>query len=397
LRKKSPVYGKSKTAKINFWQTDMKICIYSPYFSVPHKGGGERHVLGVALVLAAQAHQVSVAVAPLPCEEEAELIARLPKIKRELEKFLGVSLAPLKFVCSPLTSDHNFLTKFWWTGQFDYVYYVTDGSLFFSMAKWNNLHIQVPLKLDKSHWFERLKLRSWQVKNCNSEFTKSVVEKSWNTKIDFVHYPVVDKELLVNGYRSPKQPIILSVGRFFRQLHSKRQDILIEMFKQLLSEEPDLMSGWKLVLVGSNEDDEYVKELKQAALGLPIEIYSDAPRSKLLELYRKARIFWHAAGFGVDEKTSPERVEHFGIATLEAMAAGAIPIVHGKGGQPEVLGPDLQHLLWKRKADCLRKTVRIINQEGGEWRESQLRKLVNERASEFNQTTFESTIWQMFP
>ena len=60
-------------------------------------------------------------------------------------------------------------------------------------------------------------------------------------------------------------------------------------------------------------------------------------RSQLSETLSRAKIFWHAAGLTVDEQAHPEHCEHFGISTVEAMAAGCVPVVIGKGGQAEVV------------------------------------------------------------
>ncbi len=54
-------------------------------------------------------------------------------------------------------------------------------------------------------------------------------------------------------------------------------------------------------------------------------------------LFRKASIFWHGAGLGEDEQLHPEKFEHFGITTVEAMSAGCIPVVIDKGGQKEII------------------------------------------------------------
>ena len=65
-------------------------------------------------------------------------------------------------------------------------------------------------------------------------------------------------------------------------------------------------------------------------------VLANLERSRLRQLYAQARIFWHAAGYGeCDER--PELSEHFGMATVEAMSAGCIPVVINKGGQPEIV------------------------------------------------------------
>lgn len=357
----------------------MKIGLYSPY--VPeHFGGGEKYFFDVATVLA-QKHEVFILV---PNIQEAER-----KIAK-YESFLGYTLAGLKWMATPLNGG-NFLKTIGWTGQFDLLYYITDGSLFFSFAKKNILHIQIPLLLDKSSVIEQLKLKNWQVKNTNSYFTKQIIEKSWPTKIDVVHHPKVNIEELhlSNNDLTNKKNVILNVGRFFKHLHSKRQDVLVSFFKELPKE---VQSSWKLVLIGSIEDNEYFNEIKAAAKGFNIELFTDVSRKELLSWYKQASIYWHAAGFEVDQLTAPEKVEHFGITTVEAMASGCVPIVINKGGQPEILGHELKELLWESKQECLEITKEIV--KNAEKRKV-LAEKVSRRAEAFGKQAFEDKLWKM--
>lgn len=329
----------------------MKIGFFSPYIP-KHFGGGEKHFFDVAQELASE-HAVWIAV-PVSSSEE------LQSYKQAYESFLGRKLHPaITFVQSPFYGG-GFLEKTLWTRQFDYFYYVTDGSLFFSLAKKNNLHIQIPLILDKSSLLERLKLRNWQIKNTNSEFTKKLVEKYWKTSIDVVNYPMI---VIPTRIPAKKEKIILHVGRFFRQLHAKRQDVLVAIFKELLTRHPRRTKGWKLVFIGTVEDEDYFKELLEQAKGLPIEFIRDASHAQLQQLYKKAQIYWHATGYEVSEEKHPEKVEHFGITTAEAMSYGVVPIVLGKGGQVEVVGSLGKEVLWKSKEECLAITAGILKDE----------------------------------
>ncbi len=333
----------------------MKICLYSPYIP-KHAGGGEKYMLDVATTLAKK-HAVSIAV-PQQYAGDASIV-------KKYEVFLNRSLDNISFIPSPLGSTANFIQKLFWTRQFDVMYYLTDGSLFISLAKKNILHIQFPLKLDKSSCIEQFKLKKWQIKNTNSQFTKDIVETAWPVKIDLIHHPLVDIDEINSVTASvKKEKIILSVGRFFRQLHSKRQDILIDIFRQLITKYPQKTKGWKLVFIGAVEDRKYLSQIKRKKRNLPVEFYHDLDRKKLLEWYGKASLYWHAAGFDVDLEKNPEKVEHFGTSTAEAMAAGCVPIVYGKGGQVEVIGKELSDLLWYKQQECLEKTRQIItNQE----------------------------------
>src|SRR5579859_6870882 len=139
----------------------MKICLYSPY--VPkHVGGGEKYFFDVAKVLADEGHDVSVGVH----ETDFDPV----KIRAKYEKFLNYSLSAVQFISTPIGTSANFLQKLFWTKLFDVFYYATDGSLFFSLAKKNIVHIQIPFTKPKNGLVERLKLWNWRVKNTNSGF-----------------------------------------------------------------------------------------------------------------------------------------------------------------------------------------------------------------------------------
>lgn len=336
----------------------MKICLYSPYLP-NHFGGGEKYLFDVAKVLS-ENHQVSVAIS----NDQVLLSSRtISTIKKDYENFLGFSLKNIEFISTPIGTSGFFLNKLFWTKKFDVIYYQTDGSLFFSLANKNILHIQVPLKLNKSSLIEKLKLINWGVKNANSNFTKNIVEKFWKTKIHVVHHPMLSDDIFLQNKSEllKKEKIILHVGRFFKHQHSKKQEVLVDIFSKLIKANPKLMKGWKLIFVGSVEDKKYLRSVQKLSKNLPIEIHNDVSREKLLNFYKKASIYWHATGFGVNEESYPEKMEHFGISTAEAMASGCVPIVIKKGGQPEVLGDNLKELLWNDKAECVAKTIKMID------------------------------------
>ena len=358
----------------------MKICFFSPY--VPkHRGGGEKHFFDVALE-ASKSHSVAIALPPETLEDRSTII-------QKYESFIGESLSALEFISSPLYAG-GFLEKLTWTSRFDSLYYVTDGSLFFSFAKKNYLHIQVPLLLDKSILIERLKLANWQSKNTNSEFTKKIIEASWNTHIDLVLNPKVS---VPSRIPKQKEKIILHVGRFFKQLHAKRQDVIIDIFKELLRRHPTRTKGWKLVLIGQVEDQEYFDSLKVEAKDLPIEFVPNASLKELKDAYKQASIYWHATGFEIDETTHPEKVEHFGITTVEAMAYGAVPFVHSKGGQPEVLGTLVKELSWSTKEQCIALTAEVLKDQK---KLDTLKDKVRIEAERFSEEVFSAKVKELF-
>lgn len=368
----------------------MKIAFYSPYLP-KHAGGGEKYLFDCAKILAEEGHEVSIAIS----SEESLLAPELVEVvKKKYEEFLNYSLENIKFITTPLFTSANFLNKLLWTAKFDVLYYQTDGSLFFSLAKKNILHLQIPLRLDKSSLIERLKLADWQIKNSNSQFTKKHIEKFWQTKIDYVHQPYVNAEEFADPNQTTlkKEKIILSVGRFFCQLHSKRQDVLVDFFKSLVELDPESLKGWKLILLGQKEDAVFAKKVEDLIKNLNIEILHEADRLTLLKLYRQASIYWHASGFEINEEEHPEKAEHFGIATLEAMSAKVVPVVINKGGQKEILGEALQECLWNDKKDCLAKTLELIKNDK---KRENLAKLAYERSQIFSKEKFKNILLTM--
>lgn len=335
----------------------MKIALFSPY--VPkHVGGGEKYLFDVAATLLQQGHTVFLAI---PGKEPFKEVAK-QKIRDVYQAFIGQDLSQLEIIPTPINTTQSFIQKLLWTAKFDALYYQTDGSLFFSLARKNILHIQVPFTQPKLGLLERLKLLNWNVKNTNSEFTRQVVSKAWNTPIQFVHYPMIQPLLRpdqVSAVLDGKKKIILHVGRFFRQLHCKHQEVLVQSFKNLRAQAPDAMAGWKLVCLGTIEDDSYAQEVRDLAKGAPVEFVHQATRQELENYYKQASIYWHATGFGENARKNPEKMEHFGISTVEAMSAGAAPVVIGQGGQLEILR-DLPAWNWQTEAELESKTLTLI-------------------------------------
>lgn len=368
----------------------MKIAIFSPYWRDQVAGGGEKHLLEIALVLA-QKHQVSIAIAkPNQILKDKES-AVLNDYQQFYERFLGKSLAQLNWCFTPLMTSALWLSRIWWTGSFDAIFAVTDGSLFFSLAKQNYLHFQVPFTNFHSSLLNRAKLNFWPKRNANSQFTKKHIERIWGIEVQDVLYPLIDgNEFSPTGQ---KKHIILSVGRFYRQLHNKRQDVLIDAFRKLCKSSPELLKDWKLILAGTVEDEQYLRKLKLSARGLPIEFQTNITRKQLVKLYESASFYWHAAGYGNNLNRQPELAEHFGIATAEAMAAGALPLVFWAGGQVEVLGKNLKDLGWKEPGELLSLTKQYLTSA------AKMTEMVNRtktRVSKFDRPAFEAGVWKIF-
>jgi glycosyltransferase involved in cell wall biosynthesis len=193
-------------------------------------------------------------------------------------------------------------------------------------------------------------LGSYELFLCNSEFTRAHIRARLGVDA-VVLAPPVD---VPPSAPVAREPVILSVGRFFSDWHSKNQHVLVEAMAQL--EAP----GWSLVLAGGADDRAYVERVRRAADGLPVELRLDAPREELIDLYSRASLFWHAAGYGRDERRHPQRLEHFGIATAEAMAHGAVPLVFPAGGSAELVEDGVTGRWWRTPAELAGLTAALI-------------------------------------
>jgi glycosyltransferase involved in cell wall biosynthesis len=196
----------------------------------------------------------------------------------------------------------------------------------------------------------RLRLALFRSVVANSAYTARWIERRWDRPARVLHppvFPIPPRE---------KRPWIAAVGRFAGGGRSKRQVEMVEVFRELA------LDGWELHLVGTAQDPEYVRRATEAARGLPVVLHLDASRRELEEVCGTASVFWHFTGLGEDPEEAPERMEHFGIATVEAMSAGAVPVVVARGGQPEIV-EEGTGLLWETIEECAEATWQLCRDE----------------------------------
>jgi GT2 family glycosyltransferase/glycosyltransferase involved in cell wall biosynthesis len=211
-------------------------------------------------------------------------------------------------------------------------------------AKVNIFHCQYPFPSHHSDRFEVTRLQNVDAFFVNSEFTRRKVD-SEQRQLSF------DIPVVVTGapVRAPSRTEddasreddtlfrLVSVGRFEPLGHSKRQDITIKIFREFYNSYNDS----SLSLIGSvggiARREEYVADLRKSAKGLPVTFNLDASDTLLSSRLQNADVLIHSCGYGIDVRSSPERLEHFGIVILEAMANGVVPLVYRAGGPAEII------------------------------------------------------------
>ncbi|NOY14926.1 MAG: glycosyltransferase family 4 protein [bacterium] len=326
-----------------------KAAFFSPYLDT--LGGGERYFFSVI---------------KWACQQGADVDLFWPKqdIVHQANQRFGLQLNPKKITTSApayaLLTQGSFWERIGIFDGYDFVFFISDGSLPFLYPKSLNLvHFQVPLtKIKKGiSWF--LKKNRIHYFVYNSRFTQAIIQPQLGSPQSIIIYPPVDT-LSFHAKSVKKEKLILAVGRFDQTMQAKRHDILISTFKQISHKIPQ----WKLILAGGTTNEKtWVNPLKKQAQGYPIEFITNPSWQELRNLYLSAPVFWHAAGFGIDPIKHPEKMEHFGITAVEALAAGCIPIVYNGGGLPEIIHNKQNGFLFSTQQQLADLTLSIINRQ----------------------------------
>lgn len=220
----------------------------------------------------------------------------------------------------------------------------------------------------------------------NSHFTQRWIAKRYGRASELL-YPPVQVGQFAPG---EKRQRIISVGRFFVEGHSKKQLEMIEVFKRLCDSGLD---GWEYHLVGGTSHDPqaraYFEKCGDAAAGYPVTLHPDAPLTELVNLYASSAIYWNATGYGEDPDRDPDRFEHFGMTTVEAMASGCVPLSYARAGQPEVVEQRYSGVLWETLDDLAAETLALTRDPA---RRAAMAAAAVERSQTFTDTRFRTTL-----
>ena len=135
----------------------------------------------------------------------------------------------------------------------------------------------------------------------NSRFTARRIQQYWRREAEVIH-PPVDVERFC--WDAPRDDIYLSVGRL---VPYKRVDLVIEACNRL---------GLPLVVIGDGPE----RSSLEALAGPTVRLLGRQPQHEVEAWMARCRAFVYAG------------LEDFGIAPVEAMAAGAPVIGFGQGG-----------------------------------------------------------------
>jgi glycosyltransferase involved in cell wall biosynthesis len=235
-------------------------------------------------------------------------------------------------------------------------------------------------------WIWNKRMRSYQQVLVNSRFTAAELERRWR-RTPTVLYPPVALEAVPK----PKRNVIASVGRFDAR-DGKNIRAQVEAFPRFLGQAPGNWSYCSMGFCGTEpEDIAHVNALRVETAGLPMTFLANAGREVMLDRLCESKIFWHTRGLAGRGAAplAPRHQEHFGIATVEAMMAGCVPMVPRSGGQPEIVQHGESGFLCDNVAEMVEHTVRLAKDEAA------LRRMgeqARERSQAFSAAVFDRSV-----
>jgi len=148
----------------------------------------------------------------------------------------------------------------------------------------------------------------------NSRFSKQRIENYLDVK-PLVVYPPVDVEnYLPLSKNKDRENIVLTISRLEE---GKGLDLILHVATKI--------KNAKFVIIGSLMSERYLlylhRTIRSLGVGNRVKIIPNASPKMKESLLSRAKIYLH-----------PRKYEYFGIAVVEAMAAGLIPLVHKSGG-----------------------------------------------------------------
>ena len=320
----------------------MKIGIFDPYLS--DLGGGEKYMITLAECLS---RNNSVTV----------FWNRKDDLNKVAERF-SLDISKLILKRNIFSPDYPFFKRCLDSLSYDAIIVLSDGSIPFVLSRKLFIHFQQPhpaVGMSLKTIFKKNRVTSFF---CNSFFTKSFIDREFRIASQVLYPPINIKTKKIK-----KENIILHVGRF-RVVNIglddyKKQEVMIDVFKKMVDEGT---KSWRLVLaVGLHEKDRFkFSDLQKKINGYPIEFLINLQSEELSKIYSKSKIYWHATGYGENLEKNPELAEHFGISTVEAMGAGAVPVVINAGGQREIVEDKISGYLWNTLRDFIDKTNKLI-------------------------------------
>jgi glycosyltransferase involved in cell wall biosynthesis len=232
----------------------------------------------------------------------------------------------------------------------------------------------------------RARLATYQRRFSISSFSHRWTRERWGIDTRLL-FPPVDG----NFNDRTRLPRILSVGRFASSGHLKSQREMLGAFAELQKVLPDYTYSCVGGVSDVAGDQAYFSDCLTLSRAIPnAEVTANVHREHLCALLETSSIFWHAAGHDREEQDCPQDMEHFGITTVEAMAAGCVPVVINKAGQREIVQDGVSGFLWNTWEE-LKDRTRLLARDGS--LRNRLAEGAKRRAAEFGVDRFRERLF----
>jgi glycosyltransferase involved in cell wall biosynthesis len=168
----------------------------------------------------------------------------------------------------------------------------------------------------------------------------------------YIVFPPVDSKIIAEKVplKSDREDIIVILGRISREKKIEYGIFILRLLHQFFNIRA------KLFIIGSLNDIAYYQYLKSLAKRMHLEdhvsFFLDVDEKTKMKLLSKGKVLFH-----------PMPGEHFGIAIVETMAAGLIPVVSKESGIGSlgILDERWLYLDLKRPLDIARILVKALN------------------------------------
>ena len=307
--------------------SNIKVALVHDWLSQDFKGGSEKVLkeIGEALSKKDQNYDLYTLVNHLDKENFKELnqqkiftsiIQNLPFSKKHFHKYLplfpfAIEQFDLDKYNLVISSSHSVAKGVITSPDQLHISYVHSPMRY----AWDQMHVylnQSSYKKLRLTIFLRLilqNLRKWDYISsvrvdkfiANSSFTAKRIKKYWGRESEIIHPPVNTNYFLANDNRGD---FYLSVSRL---VPNKRVDLLVKAFNKI---------DFPLIIVGEGPEKKDLQKIANKNIKF-LGFQKDFEIKKLME---NCKAFLYAG------------IEDFGIAPVEAMAAGAPIIAYGKAG-----------------------------------------------------------------
>lgn len=190
-------------------------------------------------------------------------------------------------------------------------------------------------------------VRSTQILSI-SNYISDLCKVAWGMESDVVYFPVPFEEWRLNLNPSKRDGVI-TIGRFSSEKNQIEQLQIAEALLAARVDSPVNIVG----AVASSVNRQLYWRLRSEASSRAlrnVRFFPNLGKQRVIALANHSKVFLHTM-----------RNEHFGIATVEAIAAGCVPLVHDSGGSKEIV--PFEQLRYRSSADAAEKVSSALDGE----------------------------------